>query len=154
MTDSNAFEELAHIPILEELSQEELKIVAPYWHYLDLPPKEILFSEGDPADALYYVLEGELIIYKGNDTAIPFEISRVIADQFFGEQAILDNCIRSGTLQAAETSRLLVLKKDDFYEIIEKHHHIGVILLKGIARYLSLQLRKTTGQFIAIHQAL
>ncbi|MDR2397121.1 MAG: cyclic nucleotide-binding domain-containing protein [Puniceicoccales bacterium] len=154
MTDSTIFNELAQIPILEELSQEELKVVAPYWRYLDLPPSEILFSEGDPADALYYVLEGELIIYKGNNSAIPFEISRVVANQFFGEQAVLDNTVRSGTLQAATTTRLLVLKKDDFYEIIEKHQHIGVILLKGLARYLSLQLRKTTGQFIAIHQAL
>lgn len=154
MTDSNILDELTHIPILEELSQDELKIVAPYWQYLDLPPTEILFSEGDPADALYYVLEGELIIYKSNNTAIPFEIARVVANQFFGEQAVLDNTIRSGTLQAAEMSRLLVLKKDDFYAIIEKYQHIGVILLKGLARYLSLQLRKTTGQFIAIHQAL
>ncbi|MDR0393017.1 MAG: cyclic nucleotide-binding domain-containing protein [Puniceicoccales bacterium] len=154
MTESSIFDELTQVPILEELSQEELKIVAPYWHYLDLPPSEILFSEGDSADALYYVLEGELIIYKGNNSAIPFEISRVVANQFFGEQAVLDNTVRSGTLQAATTTRLLVLKKDDFYEIIEKYQYIGVILLKGLARYLSLQLRKTTGQFLAIHQAL
>ena len=150
----NVLDELINVPILEELNAEELKVVEPYWHYLEIPASEILFSEGDVADALYYVLDGELIIYKANDDAIPLEIARVVPHQFFGEQAVLDNSIRSGTLQAAEASRLLVLSKDDFYTIIEKYPRIGVILQKGLARYLSLQLRKTTGQFVAIHQRL
>lgn len=143
-------EDLREVPILSELAEEELKLVAPYWQYLILEAGEIIFSEGDPADAIYYVLDGELIIYKNNEGAIPLELAHVTKHQFFGEQAVLENSVRSGTLQASQPSRLLVLSKQGFYEIIEKHMHIGVILLKGIARYLSLQLRKTTGQYVAI----
>ena len=145
---------LANIPILEELNSEELKTVEPFWHYLEIPASEILFSEGDIADALYYVLDGELIIYKANDNAIPLEIARISPHQFFGEQAVLENSIRSGTVQAAQLSRLLIISKDDFYAIIGQYPSIGITLLKGLARYLSLQLRKTTGQFVAIYQNL
>ena len=78
------------------------------------------------------------------------ELAHVTSHQFFGEQAVLEDSIRSGTLQSSQQSRLLVLSKEGFYEILEKYTHVGVILLKGIARYLSLQLRETTGQYVAI----
>ena len=95
-------------------------------------------------------MDGEFIIYKDNNGAIPLELTRVKKNQFFGEQAVLENSVRSGTLQAAEPSRVLTLSKDGFYEIIEKYPHVGVVLLKGLARYLSLQLKKTTGQYVAV----
>ena len=150
--DENILADLVNVPILTELSPQELNIIAPYWHYVFLQPSDILFSEGDPADGLYYVLEGEFIIYKNNDGAIPLELTHVKQHQFFGEQAVLENSYRSGTLQASEASRILMISNDGFYEILEKYPHIGVILLKGIARYLSLQLRKTTGQYVAIFE--
>ena len=148
--DANILDDLRNVPILSELSKEELELVAPYWQYLVVEAGEIIFSEGDPADAIYYVLDGELIIYKNNEGAIPLELAHVTSHQFFGEQAVLEDSVRSGTLQASQSSRLLVLSKQGFYEILEKYMHVGVILLKGIARYLSLQLRETTGQYVAI----
>lgn len=148
--DENILEDLINVPILSELSSDEIKLIAPYWHYLYLESNEILFSEGDVADAIYYVLEGEFVIYKDNNGAIPVELTRVKAHQFFGEQAVLEESLRSGTLQATEASRVLQLTSHDFYEILNKHSYTGVVLLKGIARYLSLQLRKTTGQYVSI----
>lgn len=148
--NESILEDLINVPILAELSPQELKTVAPYWQYIFLEKSDILFSEGDPADAIYYVLKGEFIIYKDNNGAIPIELTRVKKNQFFGEQAVLEKSVRSGTLQASEASQVLMLSNDGFYEIIEKYPHIGVILLKGLARYLSLQLRKTTGQYVAI----
>lgn len=150
MEATEILEDLINVPILSELSSQELKVVAPYWRYVFLEKSDILFSEGDPADAIYYVVEGEFIIYKDNNGAIPLELTHVKCGQFFGEQAVLENSVRSGTLQAAEPSKILTLSKDGFYEIIDKYPHVGVILLKGLARYLSLQLRKTTGQYVAI----
>ena len=150
MQDTDIIEDLINVPILSELSPAELKVVAPYWSYVHLEQSDILFSEGDPADALYYVLEGEFIIYKDSDGAIPVELTRVKKNQFFGEQAVLENSVRSGTLQASEPSRVLTLSKDGFYEIIDKYPRVGVILLKGLARYLSMQLKKTTGQYVSI----
>lgn len=140
--------DLASVPILVELSQEELETIASYWEYKTLESNDILFSEGDVADAIYYVVEGEFVIYKDSSGPIPMELTRVKKDQFFGEQAVLEKSVRSGTLQAAEPSCVLMLSKDNFYEIINKYPHIGVVLLKGIARYLSMQLRATTGQFV------
>ncbi len=143
-------EDLINVPILSDLSEQEMKTIAPYWQYVFLEPSDILFSEGDAADGLYYVLDGELIIYKDKEEAIPVELTHVKRNQFFGEQAVLEKSQRSGTLQAVEGTRLLMLSNQGFYEILDKHPHIGVVLLKGIARYLSLQLRKTTGQYVSI----
>jgi CRP-like cAMP-binding protein len=145
---------LADVPILAELSAEELQIIAPYWQCITLPKSEMVFSEGDPADALYFILEGELIIYKDGEGAIPLEIARVVAGQFVGEQAVLENSVRSCGLQTAMDSKLLTINKDSFYEIVDKYPRIGVPLLKGIARYLSLQLRKTTGQYVSIYSSI
>ena len=58
MQDTDIVEDLINVPILSELSPSELKTVAPYWSYVFLEKSDILFSEGDPANELYYVLEG------------------------------------------------------------------------------------------------
>lgn len=151
MHTESILDELINIPILADLSQQELKIVGRYWDFHVLPQSEILFSEGDSADALYYVLAGNLVIYKDTQSAIPLEIARVGPQQFLGELAVLEDSFRSGTVQAATDAELLLLRKTDFYKLIDQYPRIGVILLKGLARIISLQLRNTTGQFVAIH---
>ena len=136
---------------MQELGARELAIVAPYWEHRILAKAEILFREGDPADALYYVVGGELVLYKETDDAMPLELARIGKGQFLGELAILEDSFRSGTIQSIKETQLISIKKDDFYELIDKNPKIGVIILRGLARVISLQLRNTTGQFVAIH---
>ncbi len=142
---------LINIPILADLSSEELRIVSRFFDQLKLAKGQLLFSEGDAGDALYYVLSGRLIIYKDRGDAMPVEITRVNAGQFLGELAILEDSFRSATVQAAVDTELMSIQKKHFYELLERYPKIGVVLLRGLARMISLQLRNTTGQLAIQH---
>jgi len=142
---------LINIPILTELNSDELRIVGRFFDQVKLPKGQILFSEGDAGDALYYILSGRLIIYKDCGDAMPVEITRVNAGQFLGELAILEDSFRSATVQAAVDTDLLLIQKTHFYDLLERYPKIGVVLLRGLARMISLQLRNTTGQLAIQH---
>lgn len=73
---------------------------------------EVVFSMGDPADAVYFVLSGELEMWTG-------EGAEQLAGHLgppnsFGEQAMLLNKPRLATIRVAEHARLLVLRREPF----------------------------------------
>lgn len=69
----------------------------------NLQPQDILFQEGDPADAFYIVAEGEMELSSTGGLQKAFK-----EGDFFGELALLGKAKRSATLIAKSEARLLV----------------------------------------------
>ena len=58
--------------------------------------------------------------------------------------ALVDRSVRSLSATATEASRLVVLKRKDFYEIIKKEPELATKLLWSFVQVLGARLRKTT----------
>jgi signal transduction histidine kinase len=56
----NALEDLRRIEVFSDLSEEKLAWIAAQSRFLELKPGERLFEEGDPADTMMGVIEGEM----------------------------------------------------------------------------------------------
>ncbi|MDI6797623.1 MAG: cyclic nucleotide-binding domain-containing protein, partial [Desulfatibacillaceae bacterium] len=63
-----------------------------------------------------------------------------------GEMAVIDHFPRSATVIATADSNLVTLSSDDFKKLLTNHPQVGISILKGIARVLSINLRKTSSQ--------
>ena len=76
-----------------------------------------MLQEGDPGDALYVVLDGELEITKrqgGQD--ILLAVSR--AGEFLGEMSLLEQTPRSASVRTSQESRLLVISQAAFQTLL------------------------------------
>jgi len=62
----------------------------------------------------------------------------------FGEMALVDRSKRSASASAEEQSRVLLLRRRDFYEIIRKEPVLATKLLWSFVQVLTERLRKTT----------
>jgi len=51
---------------------------------------------------------------------------------------------RSATVKARVSSTLLILTRKGFEEMLDQHPQIGIKILKGLAKFLSMNLRKTS----------
>jgi CRP-like cAMP-binding protein len=60
--------------------------------------------------------------------------------------AMIDEYERSATVRAATDLEILILTKSRFDSIIEEHPHIGVRVLRGLAKNISLRLRTSQGR--------
>ncbi len=73
---------------------------------------ELVFSIGDPADALYFVLSGELEMWMDENN--PRLIVRLGPPNSFGEMALLQKRPRIAGVRVVERARLLMLRREPF----------------------------------------
>src|ERR687894_67551 len=84
---------------------------------VSIPAGQLVLQEGDPGDALYVVLDGELEITKrqgGQD--ILLAVSR--AGEFLGEMSLLEQTPRSASVRTLRESRLLVISQAAFQTLL------------------------------------
>jgi CRP/FNR family cyclic AMP-dependent transcriptional regulator len=141
---------LKSFPFFETLTSEELLVAVEHINFLEVEPEEILFKEGDAADCVYFVIEGKLDVIKeslgGRSKAERVVITTLSKGRSIGEMSVIDKTPRSATVKVREKAILATLKADGFDLLLLNHPRIGIKILKGIARLLSLNLRKTSSR--------
>lgn len=100
---------------------------------------ETVVEEGDDGDELFVVLTGKVQIHSGATT-----IAELGPGQHFGEMALVDKAPRSASVTALESSKLLTIKRRDFFDMIRKDHDVAVKLLWSFLGVLTQRLRSTS----------
>ncbi|MGD8983729.1 MAG: cyclic nucleotide-binding domain-containing protein [Desulfobacteraceae bacterium] len=137
---------ILNIPILGTLKDNELMVIETYLNFIELTPGEIVFEEGDPGDYVCFVVEGSLDVLKRSETGEDIVISTLSKGRSIGEMSVIDDLPRSASVKARTKATLLTLSRENFDYILAEHSKIGVKILKGIARLLCLNLRKTSSR--------
>jgi len=130
--------------LFQDLIPQELDIVSSRLSVREVEAGKLLFCEGDNADFLCLVAQGELDVLKRAANAQEVVIATLSDGDSVGEMALIDGMVRSATVKASMYSMVIVLKRDDFEQIVQSYPRIGTKILKGIARNISLNLRRTS----------
>jgi CRP-like cAMP-binding protein len=88
---------------------------------------------------MFVVVSGGVRLAK-SDTIVA-ELGR---GHHFGEMALVDRSVRSLTAVAIERTRLLMIQRKDFYDIIKREPASAVKMLWSFVQVLGARLRKTT----------
>jgi len=134
-------EVLKGLQLFRYLSYKELVRVMNITEGREYQDGEDIIREGDPGDAMFVVLGGEVRLHKGGTT-----VATLGKGQHFGEMALVDRTQRSLTATATEPSRLLYIRRKDFYALIKKEPSLSVKLLWSFVQVLAERLRKTTAE--------
>jgi len=132
-------EVLKGMQMFRYMSYKELVRVSNIAEMIELKDDQTIFSAGQPGDAMYVVLSGSVRLSKGE--TVVAELSR---GNHFGEMALVDRSVRSLTATATEGTRLVVIKRKDFYEIIKREPALATKMLWSFVQVLGARLRKTT----------
>ena len=143
---------LVNFPFFASLNTEELGFVAEHLHFLEVNPDHVLFKEGEKGDSVYFVIDGELEVIKESVSGRRVGVDKVVIASLtkgrsIGEMSVIDNTPRSATVRTITRSTMVALSMGGFDLILEEYPRIGIKILKGIARLLSTNLRKTSSQF-------
>jgi len=135
---------LIDIPMFDQIKSDDLKILARNMNFMDFQPREVIFTEGDKGDFVCFVTRGALDVVKKNEKGKDVVIATLGKGRSLGEMSIIDEFPRSATVKAKTQTTLLILTRKGFEQMLEQHPLLGVKLLKGIARLLSMNMRKTS----------
>ena len=90
---------LRNIPLFAKIELSKLKLLAFTSERLIYSQDEILFSQGDPGDAAYIIINGEADIVV-NTPGGPLVIATLKQNEIVGEIAILCDVPRTATVRA------------------------------------------------------
>ena len=129
---------LASSEFFADATPTVLQTITASGHERNLIRGDVLFKEGDAADALYVVLRGRLAIAIAN----PIDhretvVSLMEPGDLFGEMAMLDDGPRSAMARALEPSTVLAIPYDAVIAVFRNQPE----LLWGVTRLLAHRLR-------------
>ena len=138
---ANKVEVLQGMPLFKHLTYKEIIRVLNITKVRHYAPGEKIIGEGEQGEELYVILGGKVKLHKGGTV-----ITHLPRGAFFGEMALVDRSPRSASATADEQTRMLILRRTDFYEIIRKEPALATRLLWSFVQVLTERLRKTTAE--------
>jgi CRP-like cAMP-binding protein len=129
--------ELIRFPLFKDLSSADLKIIAPLFHARKYPEGAVVIEQGEKADCLYLLTQGEAVIrYKPYDGE-PINLNRIRAGGVFGWSAVLGNPLYSSSVVCNTSCEVLVVCGDGLRELQENHPQTGHLILDRLAQAVS-----------------
>ena len=136
-------EELRRVYLFADLSDEDLEHLLAMSSTLSVNPEELLFEEGDPGDALYVILDGELEVTRRQDTQdVLLAVRRT--GEFIGEMSLLDQAPRSASVRALRESRLLEINHAAFQTLLSR----SALASSKVLRTVTFRLRSTESMLV------
>lgn len=135
--DTHAVEAaLAKAELLTALSEATRKRLATGGQPIMIEPGAHLFAKGDPGDALYVLLEGEVEVRISNEAGRDVRLASHTPVAVIGEMAVLDGQARSADVCAIRRSRLLRITRDAALAALESEPKALLKLLAELSRRL------------------
>src|SRR5688572_27456662 len=138
---------LAAIPFFGGLEADALERLASSMRTRRFRRGEVIFHIGDPGDALFVIVSGEVKISLPSDTGEEAILATLGPGEFFGELALLDGAARSASASALSATETVVLPRDRFRELIATEAAVRDALLAAIAG----ELRRLTTHVEELH---
>jgi CRP/FNR family transcriptional regulator, cyclic AMP receptor protein len=101
----------------------------------------IVFSQGDPGDALYGVITGKVRISASAADGKEMFLNIMEPGDTFGEIALLDGNSRTASASATAPTELLLIMRDPFLGLLQREPTLAIHLL----RLLCQRIRWTSG---------
>ncbi len=140
---------LARMPLFRPLNDREILRVLQVTDVLTYKPGEVVMTEGEKGEELYIVLSGQLKVTRnGADVAVLPPGAHV------GEMALVRSQPRSATVTSELLSELMVIRRQEFFEILRKEHQLAVKLLWQFTGVLADRLAETTRELGAAKEEL
>ena len=130
---------LKKVPLFAEFSDEDRTTVASLMIARHYPKHSVLVYEGDPGDALFIVVNGNVAVTRVSNDGKETILTILREGDFFGEMGVLDGSPRSATIKSLRDVDVAILARKDFLDLLAKSPAMSLSLVLA----LSSRLRET-----------
>ncbi|MBW2451067.1 MAG: cyclic nucleotide-binding domain-containing protein [Deltaproteobacteria bacterium] len=144
VTDFNAINESA---MLQDLSKEDLAVLAKFCDKKHMTKGMTVFIENMPGESLFLISQGAVRISKMFAEADEKALVDLGPSDIFGEMAVIDGLPRSATARVVDAVDLISLKKADFEKLCREKPSLALKLVMNIVRVFSRRIRETNEDY-------
>jgi CRP/FNR family transcriptional regulator len=127
---------LGRVPVLADLSPEDLEQVAEVSHPRRFGAGEIVFREGDASNTCYIVRSGHARAVREHADGRQLALATFGPGDIFGELAMFDDERRSATVEAIEALEVLAIMGADMRRLMEHRPRLAIALAAALSRRL------------------
>lgn len=129
-------ETLRKIPLFAGLQTARLKLIAYTAEVVEFAPGELIVRQGDPADAVYIVTEGEADVVLRDAEGHDITLTTMGRNSLFGETAVLSKGRRTATVRARDRVVTFKISADVFLDLVRQSPEISLQVMTVLAQRL------------------
>lgn len=136
----------------QKLSSMEINFLTTLSRERRIQPNSYLFREGDPADEMFVVLEGKVMICKHIPGAGEEALAFLERGEYFGEMALIDNKPRSADAKTHDSGALVLsISRNVLDSILNIHKVSSANLLNLLCSLVAKRLRELDDKLVSWH---
>ena len=132
------------------LDSDSRNLLAQAGREMELADGELLFQEGEVADAMYVILRGAIEIFQYLPDGNEMSLAKLSEGDVFGEIAVIDGQPRSASARTRGTTELFALDREVFLKLLSQTPPLLYQVLGGLAekvRSANQENRKVRAQY-------
>lgn len=135
-------ENLSSLEFLKGLTSTDLELLGRFFELSAYVKGTVIFEQGDPAENMYLVMDGEVVIrYKPEDGPI-MTVTRVQSGGVFGWSAAVGNPEYTSAAICSMDSAVLSIHGQDIENLCSGNQRIGNVLLGRISQVIADRTRQ------------
>ena len=99
--------------------------------------KQVIYTQGNHPNRLYYVLKGKVKTYKRNEDGKELVTDLYSPGDFLGYIALMEETVYKDTAEALEESELAIIPKEEFEDILNNNKEVSRNFIKLLAKNIS-----------------
>ncbi len=138
-----SIEELSKMQLFKGLPGDHLKEIVKICKIVEYKGEDIIFSEGDDANHIFTLLNGEIEIFIQSSVRperIPLSIIKIPYETFGWSALVPPHYYTSGAIARKDT-KVASIEREPLMQILEKDPQIGMNTYKTIAKVISNRLK-------------
>jgi CRP-like cAMP-binding protein len=135
MTLETEVQSLRQVPMFRDIDPARLKLLAFTSERVNFAEGQKFFSQGDPADAAYVILQGKADV-ELESVGGTIKVAELGQNAIVGEMGILSDSPRSATIVAAAPTSALRIDKRVFLELLTQFPQMSVAVMRELASRL------------------
>jgi len=141
---------LDHVLAFQGFSQEQISWIRPLFLLLYAPAGTVIFKQGEAAENLYVLINGEVAIRYKPDDGPEDVIAHVRPEGVVGWSAALGNPHYTSSAVCTSDCQMLRVRNSDLRQLCENYPETGLLFLDRLAAMIAERLRTTHPQLMAL----
>jgi CRP-like cAMP-binding protein len=125
------------------LTEDQIKSILPNMLNETYNPDEFIITEGKPNDKIYFLIEGQVAVIKGD-----IVLSKFSEGEAFGEMEVLDVMPAAASVKALTPVTLMSVSNQALRKIYRIDIAAFSLIIMNLARDLSRRLRKMDDKMV------
>ena len=144
-------EDVRDIIDLNHLTDAMLDAIVPHLDILKYDEEDIIFQEGDPAERLFFLKRGKVLLEKRISDKISFAIGAVKPGHSFGWSAVMGKSMAYSTMTlCTEPSMVYSIRSEKMLSLLDKDHELAYIFYQRLLWVVKGRLDHRTAQFVTV----